>query len=181
MALTYVAIATVTVGSGGANTITFNSIPNTYTDLLVYLSVRSDVSGTGSYVSARFNGTASIYQHIELYAENPTPESAKDPNQTQSYLYTLGHCPGNTATANTFSNNLVYIPNYAASNNKSVSAEGLAENNSSTNGNWTVSMTAGFASLASAISSITFTLGSNASQNFMQYSTATLYGIKNTV
>ena len=179
MATAFEAIATVTVGSGGANTITFNSIPNTYTDLLIYMSVRSDVNGTGSYVSARFNSTASIYQHLELYAENPTPASSKDPNQTSSYLYTIGHCAGNTATANTFSNNLVYIPNYAGSNNKSVSAEGQAENNSATNGAWTVSMTAGFASLTSAISSITFTLGSTALQNFMQYSTATLYGIKN--
>ena len=37
MANTYVAIATVTVGSGGAASIDFTSIPATYTDLVVKL------------------------------------------------------------------------------------------------------------------------------------------------
>ena len=41
MANTYVKIASVTVGSAGANTITFNSIPATYTDLILYVSARS--------------------------------------------------------------------------------------------------------------------------------------------
>jgi len=42
MATTYEAIATVTVGSGGAATFGFTSIPATYTDLLVVASLRSD-------------------------------------------------------------------------------------------------------------------------------------------
>jgi hypothetical protein len=35
MANTYEAIATVEVGSGGASTIDFTSIPSTYTDLVL--------------------------------------------------------------------------------------------------------------------------------------------------
>jgi hypothetical protein len=42
MANTYEAIATVTVGSGGATDIEFTSIPGTYTDLLIKSSLRSD-------------------------------------------------------------------------------------------------------------------------------------------
>ena len=41
MANTYELIASSTVGAGGASSIDFNSIPNTYTDLLVKLSGRS--------------------------------------------------------------------------------------------------------------------------------------------
>jgi hypothetical protein len=40
MALTYTAIKTVTVGSGGAANIDFTSIPQTYTDLVLKVSAR---------------------------------------------------------------------------------------------------------------------------------------------
>ena len=44
MATTYKAISTVTVGSGGAASITFSSIPATYTDLVLKISGRHDTS-----------------------------------------------------------------------------------------------------------------------------------------
>ena len=40
MATTFTKIASVTVGSGGASSIDFTSIPSTYTDLCVKLSTR---------------------------------------------------------------------------------------------------------------------------------------------
>ena len=40
MALTYTALASVTVGSGGAANIEFTSIPGTYTDLVMLVSLR---------------------------------------------------------------------------------------------------------------------------------------------
>jgi hypothetical protein len=43
--LHYEAIATVEVGSGGAADIEFTSIPATYTDLVVKLSVRTGFAG----------------------------------------------------------------------------------------------------------------------------------------
>jgi len=45
MPLTYQKIATVTVGAGGASNITFSSIPQTYTDIKVVVSARTDRSG----------------------------------------------------------------------------------------------------------------------------------------
>ena len=41
MAETYNRIGSVTVGSGGASTITFSNIPQTYTDLVVKFSMKS--------------------------------------------------------------------------------------------------------------------------------------------
>jgi hypothetical protein len=49
MATTYEAIATVEVGSGGAATIAFTSIPGTYTDLKLVASTR-DTNGTSTMV-----------------------------------------------------------------------------------------------------------------------------------
>ena len=175
---TFELIASSTVGAGGASFIDFTSIPSTYTDLVIYLSARGAGSAAVTYVSARLNGSSSaIYSHVELYAESSTPASAKDSSQT--YIYTLGHIPANTATASTFGNTEIYIPNYAGTSNKSLSAAGVAENNSGSNGAWTVSMTAGGAALTSEITSIRLVVGSNGSTNFMQYSTAYLYGVKN--
>ena len=47
MANTYTLIASSTAGSGGAAYIEFTSIPNTYTDLLVMLSLRTAGGGGG--------------------------------------------------------------------------------------------------------------------------------------
>ena len=78
------------------------------------------------------------------------------------------------ATANTFGSCEVYVPNYASSNNKSASGNSVAEDNGTTyNG---VEMEAMLWSNSAAITQITVVPEAG---NFAQYSTATLYGIKN--
>jgi hypothetical protein len=67
---------------------------------------------------------------------------------------------------------MIYIPNYAGSSNKSVSIDSVTENNAT--GAYSGLTAALFASTA-AITSFGISTGSN----FVQYSTATLYGIKN--
>jgi len=64
MATTYTLISSVTVGSGGAATMTFSSIPQTYTDLLVRVSARN-TSTSGSGLNMRFNSTEG--ELIELF------------------------------------------------------------------------------------------------------------------
>ena len=54
MAVTYKLIETVTVGSGGAASIEFSSIPQTYTDLKVVYSLRSTNSSV--ILDIQFNG-----------------------------------------------------------------------------------------------------------------------------
>ena len=54
MANTYVKIATVTVGSGGAANMTFSSIVGTYTDLAIKISARSDkATGTATDITLK--------------------------------------------------------------------------------------------------------------------------------
>jgi hypothetical protein len=77
------------------------------------------------------------------------------------------------ATASTFGNFEIYLPNYAGSNNKSVSSDSVAENNAT---EAYTNLRALLWSSTAAINAIKFTLGAG---NFAQYSTATLYGISN--
>jgi hypothetical protein len=164
---TFVKIATVTVGSGGAATMAFSSIPSTYTDLKLCLSTRS--TGNAGGINLTFNGdTANNYNSRRLYGNGSNAYSAT--YSTQPAIYLWDETPS-TNTANTFSSIDVYVPNYAGSTSKSVSSDGVSENNAT---NTNMSMVAGLWSGTSAITAITLVDGG---ANFAQYSTATLYGI----
>ena len=165
-----VAIQTVTVGAGGASSISFTSIPQTYTDLVLKLSTRSSYTGVVyDEIQFQFNGSSSTYSARTLQGNGAS--AASYTSTTNGHLF---YGPSNSATANTFGNGEFYIPNYTGSTNKSVSSDGVGENNGTTS---ITDLSAVLWSTTSAITSITLLLGS--ASNFMQYSTATLYGIKN--
>ena len=166
---TLVKIQTVTVGSGGASSIDFTSIPQTYTDLCVVLSARGTNAGTGANDGhLTFNSSSTGYSSRLLYGTGGATGSASN---SGSYMYWVGGAVSGGLTANTFGNSSIYIPNYTSSNYKSVSFDGVNENNGSYG---TQLMTAGLWSSTSAITSISLSLDYN---NFAQYSTATLYGV----
>ena len=170
MANTYTLISSYTVGAGGIATVTFSSIPNTYTDLCLKVSFRDSSSNDRRILFARFNGTTSGYNDKEVRGYNNTIASQTDNGGNNSIgIYDI---PAANATASTFSNVEIYIPNYASSNNKSISADGVSENNSSFA---VTAITAGSSNITSAITSIDLF----AAANIVQYSTAYLYGIKN--
>lgn len=163
----YVKIQSVTVGSGGATSIDFTSIPNNYDDLLVKLSTRTSDSSDGQVVNIAFNNSTSNISARLLYG---TGGSAVSGTSTSNVIFTSG----NSATASTFGNGEVYFPNYAGSTNKSFSSDSVSENSLNTTAYQV--LLAGLWSQTTAINQLTFTPG--ASANFMQHSTATLYGIK---
>jgi len=171
MATTYEAIATVTVGSGGAANIEFTSIPATYTDLNILLSLRQTATG-GTNVNMAFNNSTTGYSNRNIISAAGTVVSESTILGTSSIK--VGFIPENTNyTANTFSNQYVYIPNYAGSTNKSVSTDNAMENNSTS---VYFGLFAGLWSNTAAITSIKLTPENG---NFVQHSSATLYGIKN--
>ena len=178
MANTYVKIGTtVTVGSGGAANIEFASIPSTFTDLCILTSLRSAfASGPRQEAYIVINSsTSSTYQVLRLRGVDAAGalSSTSGANVAPSSTSPLG-TPAATATANTFSNDSIYFPNYAGSTAKSFGTESVQENNSGTA--WQVLMTAGLTTATTAISNIKIY---SASGDFVQYSTASLYGIKN--
>lgn len=163
MATTYTLIASSTVGSGGASSIDFTSIPATYTDLVVQLSMR--VSDTGPVdTNIKFNNTDT--NKTILYLRGTGSGTG-----TGTYSYTIGATNGSGQTANTFTSSQIYIPNYAnTSYNKSFSIETVEENNATTA---YATLIAGLWASTAAINQLTFVA------NFVQYTTAYLYGIKN--
>ena len=170
MAVTYKKIASVTVGSGGASTLAFSSIPSTYTDILLVTSLR-DVTSGGGVAKITFNGSTSSYTARQLVGNGSSAYS--DTSYGGSYYSAEGSSVASGYTANTFSNGSFYIPNYAGSNNKSISTDTVVENNATSS---YLALSAGLWSNSSAISSITITQYSGGT--FAQYSTAYLYGIK---
>jgi len=167
MANTYKLIASSTVGSGGAANIEFTSIPATYTDLLVLATARSTRTGSVDDLVIQFNSSTSNLSGKRLYG---TGSGTASDNLTDI----RGFAVASGSTANTFSNNSFYIPNYTSSTNyKSVSVDAVNENNATESYG---GITAGLWSNTAAITSIKL-LANNG--NLEQYSTAYLYGIKN--
>lgn len=165
---TFTKIASVSVGSGGVASITFSSIPSTYTDLVVLVSCRSSQSGAfADYGTIVFNGSSSTFSYKDVYGNGSSAAS------TGGSVNTIFVYQGNAATASTFGNASIYIPNYTSSNNKSFSIDTVVENNGTTGYD---ALTAGLWSTASAITSVGL---APASGTWLEYSTFTLYGIKN--
>lgn len=160
-------IASTTVGAGGTSAITFSSIPQTYTDLVVKISARAATGGAADRFLISFNGSTANYTLMSL---NDQAGSVASYTRASFGDNQLGYFPGSGATANTFGNIEIYIPNYTLSNNKSISVDAVGENNSTTNYN---SLLAGLWSQTAAITSLTFTQPTG----ILQYSTATLYGV----
>lgn len=167
MASTLVALQTVTVGAGGAASITFSSIPQTYNDLVIKTSQRS--TGTNGACYVYFNSdTSATYSLKRLGADGTSAYSG-----SFAFPYWTYGDPS-SFTANTFASNDIYIPNYASSNYKSISADSVAENNAIAT---YINMTAGIWSKTDAVTSIT--IASLSGESIAQYSTFTLYGVYN--
>jgi len=168
MATTYTLISSITVGSGGAASIEFTSIPATYTDLIVKFSSRTNRANLADVISLSFNGSTSNRSVRDIYG---TGASVVSSNQSNMFA---GYTTAATTTASTFGNAEIYIPNYTSSNNKSSSQDSVSENNSVDS---YTNLAANLWSDSNAITSITLTpiYGTL----FVQYSTAYLYGISN--
>jgi hypothetical protein len=174
MALQLYKIATAEVGSAGTTNITFNSIPQGYTDLKLVISSRDDRSGQQNGdvgLQVGYNGTintSSIYTMRRIGGTGSSVFSDSGSGTAMSF----GMSTSTTATANTFGSSEYYIPNYTSSVSKSASAEGVAETNA------TATYAVLNACLMATNNPITdIKLYPALATNFVQYTTATLYGI----
>jgi len=167
MANTFELIASSTVGSGGAASIDFTSIPGTYTDLCIVASVRTDRAGTDKgnmkikFNTSTSNITGRVLRGIDTSVDSFSATAAE------------WGAPAATATSNTFGNALIYIPNYAGSNNKSVSIDSVIEQNTSSQFNY---LSAALWSQSAAITGLSL-YTSDAGTLLVQHSSAYLYGI----
>ena len=169
---TFTKIATVTVGSGGTSSIDFTSIPSTYTDLAIYFSGRQSTDDLAINMSFNNDTTSNIYSQRNIYGTGSATGSG---NQTFSTLQPWATARSG-ATASVFGNTFIYIPNYTSSNYKSLSVDFVDENNGTAGYQ---AFTAGLWSKTNAITSIKLEPYNQATGKIVQYSSATLYGIKN--
>ncbi len=171
MALQLFKIADSTVASP-VDEVTFSSIPSGYTDLkLVMSSRRVTDSANNDAIGLRFNGLSTgIYSVRNLKGDGSSASSANAGGVSAIYGYGSNNPAG--ATANTFSNVDIYIPNYTNGNVKSVSIDGVTENNATAAN---VTLSAGLSTNTAAITSITVIALSSGS--ISTNSTFTLYGI----
>jgi len=158
MPTTYDPIATQTLGSA-ASSVTFSSIPSTYTDLV--LVVNSARTTSNDAVSLEFNGdTGSNYSRLLMYGTGSSAATFRESNAT---LIEIGVQDTSNCT------NIFNVMNYAnTSSNKSVVARANATG-------VRVSAGIGVWRNTAAITSIKFATGGS---TFIAGSTFTLYGIK---
>ena len=164
-------IAKQTVGSGGASSVTFSNIPQTFTDLKLVVSSRSvrtnDAGGSDGKIQFG-NGTIDTGAN---YTSKLLLNQGGAYSATNSSIFYF--TSDNAQTSNTFGSFEAYIPNYTSSNAKSVSLDAVTENNSSTA--YAV-LTAGLWTGTSAINIMTITDNNG---GFTEFSTFYLYGISN--
>lgn len=171
MAATYIPIASTTLTTS-AGSVTFSSIPATYTDLVLRWSGRSTRANIGTDVLITLNSsTATNYSYTFMRGNSASAVSSRGSNQANLWVVTNG----TNTTSNTFSSNELYIPNYAASQNKPISSYDVVENNSSSSGQALIDAYAELWRVTDAITSIT--LAPDAS-SFVSGSSFFLYGIK---
>lgn len=151
--------------SGGAQgTITFSSIPQTFTDLVLFYSLRNTTNT--NYLTLYFNGVTTSFSQRELQGEGSSG-TVYTTARTNSNLGTT--VVPDAATAGIHSVSKITIPQYTSSFRKSFLVEATTENNSSLAyqmiiaGRWTTP----------AITSIQLT----SPAQFAQYGSATLYGV----
>lgn len=172
MANTYTIISSNTLSST-ATSVTFSSIPATYTDLVLKYSGRGNISGWSASIDLTVNGiSTSVYSFTELFSTGTTVFTGR--GSAVAYIRNRAGENETTSTANVFSNSEIYIPNYLSTANKQISLSGVVEINDATLG--LITSMAALTGQSTAISSIT--LAPNGS-NFITGSSFYLYGIKN--
>lgn len=126
MATTYELIKGETIAAS-TTSYTFSSIPATYTDLMLRLSLRSDQAAYTEVFNLRFNGiSTTTYSYTALAGLSGVVSSFAASAETYARG---GVASGSVNTANTFGNAEIYIPSYTAAQNKPIGAFSVSENN----------------------------------------------------
>ena len=169
----YESIQTTTL-TGNQTTITFSSIPATFTHLQLRIFARTNRTGNDfANLLIRFNNdTGSNYVYHDLFADGATVTASGTATQTS---ITANRLTGPTATANVFGAIIVDVLDYTSTNkNKTIRALGGADNN----GSGALSFSSGlYFATPVAINRIDLTTIAG-TFDFVQYSSFALYGIK---
>lgn len=169
MSATYIPIQSTTLSSNQAS-VTFSDIPQTYTDLVIRGSIRSNrASSLVDTINYNFNSSTANFSNTKMEGTGAASNGVR--NQTNSSLIVA---TASSVAANTFTSFEIYLPNYAGSTNKPFGSFFAYEDNA------TIAYVGAVASLRSNTAAITsITLGLVTGPNFVSGSSFHLYGISN--
>lgn len=161
-------IYTQTVGAGGVASVTFNNIPQSFTDLKLVISARSNqLSSAGGYAGiVRLNNVTTNVSGNQIFGDG----TAIGSNRWDALYINIG---ASNYTANTFGTSEVYIPNYTRGTFKQITVDVNSENNATSGPIGQASVSWGNTAPITSMTILPF-IG-----NFIQNSTFTLYGIAN--
>ena len=151
------------------STVVFTSIPQTYTDLVLLVSARTNNAFTADTLFVTMNSSTSNFSWENIY----TTGSGAVVSQNNTNNELASGINGASSTASTFSNVEIYIPNYRnTAHNKSITVQGVVENNATRGDDYVNTV------LWNDTSSITsMTLSLTGAGVFVTHSTFYLYGI----
>jgi hypothetical protein len=163
----YEVITKETIGTAVAS-VTFSSIPQMYTDLVLVCAARTSRAATSDNLIVRFNSdSTAIYSSTNLFGDANGIGTARSSNDTSCFW---SYIPSASQSAGRFGVAHMNIMNYANTNTQKTTI--------SSSGNYAaqLELTANQYRSTSAISAITILSGT--ASNIAVGSTFTLYGIK---
>ena len=168
----YSSIATVTVGSGGASSVSFSSIPQTYTHLQIRAIIRN--TSTNDYSTQfYFNSDNSISSYTQHRLRGDGSSATAYGTGTGTAIGSVYECaPLSNQTSNAFGTFILDILDYT-NTNKYKTTRSLS--GFDVNGTGKINLGSSLWVSTSAITSITI---KEAADNIAQYSSFALYGIQ---
>lgn len=178
MANTYTLIASYTLGSDTNGGVTFSSIPNTYTHLIINFSARDTRSGQAADdVLLQINSNSGSYSNARLYGANGGTGGDGGTGVNNDYF---GFIAATDAAANVFGNGEMIFPNYTSSTLKN----GIHNSGVTGHVSGTANYQLGHGAIVSPVTAVTNSItisGYNAPSNTLTAgSTIFLYGLKST-
>jgi len=162
-------IATTTVGAGGSASVTFSSIPATYSHLQIRIMGRTDRASTRDVVRLKFNSDSGAnYTGHELYGDGSSVNAGGYTGLTSADAYRVA---GGSAASNIQGTIIIDILDYASTNKyKTLRSLGGVD----LNGSGEIWFNSSLWLNTAAINNIVLTsIGT-----IQQYSSYALYGIK---
>ena len=179
----YESIASAT-GTGSSGTITFNSIPQTYTHLQIRMMAKSSYTGgTGpanwqAIIRPNADSSSANYTFHQLKGNGTSATAAGSGSGAYDGVYVTSAANSNySGYSDIYGVAIIDIHNYTSTTqNKTVRALSGNNNNLSTTGSQSVTLNSGVWLNTAAITSLTIFEGSI--YNWLTGSTFALYGIK---
>jgi hypothetical protein len=169
----YESIATVTA-TGGEVSLTFSSIPGTYSSLQIRGIARANDAGTGATdMSIRFNSdSGSNYAYHILQGTGSTVSASS--GATQTLMYTFRNVVGGGAGSGIFGGVLLDVHDYASTSKYKTLRAFAGSDRNTTDTTYRVQLSSGLWQSSSAVTSVTLGCG----DGFAAGTTFALYGIK---